>query len=135
MRKFSRRDKILCLFIGFIYTQMLHAFGKGYEYGLDGCDFDPQKAFEFYTQLVKDDSAWGNALLGDTFFLNELIESDDQRAYNYYRLGANNNDAYCFYRLALMNYYGVGTARNREMALHYKNRAIELGFSADSFSF
>lgn len=99
MRKFSRRDKILCLFIGFIYTQMLHAFGKGYEYGLDGCDFDPQKAFEFYTQLVKDDSAWGNALLGDMFFLNELIESDDQRAYNYYRLGANNNDAYCFYRL------------------------------------
>lgn len=117
-----------------INTEILSAVGQAYEKGL-GCKLDFEKAFKCYTTLSEKDPAWGYGMLGDMFFLNELIESDAERAYQYYVLGANNGSGYCCFRLALMNYYGAGTLKNEIKAIEYKAKAIKLGFKETDFNF
>lgn len=120
--------------VNHINKEILYAVGQAYEKGL-GCQLDFDKAFKYYMQLAKEDPAWGYGMLGDMFFLNELIESDEERAYSYYILGANNNSGYCCYRVALMNYYGVGTYKNETKAKEYKSKAIKYGIPASDFEF
>lgn len=117
-----------------IYREILFAIGQSYEKGL-GCKLDFDKSFKFYSKLADSDPAWGYGLLGDMFFLNELIETDAERAYQYYILGANNDSGYCCFRLALMNYYGAGTYKNKIKAKEYKAKAIKLGFKTTDFDF
>lgn len=86
-------------------------------------------------RLAEVEPAWGYGMLGDMFLLNELRETDAERAYQYYVLGANNVSSYCCFRLALMNYYGVGTYKNEIKAKEYKTKAIKLGFNVENFNF
>lgn len=117
-----------------IISERLSILGQLYEKGM-GVKLDVNKAFEYYNQLCEHDPAYGYGMLGDMFFLNELIETDSERAYKYYLLGANNDSAYCCFRLALMNYYGAGTSKNEIKAQEYKKKSIELGFNETYFDF
>ena len=117
-----------------IYSEMLYALGQSYENGLGG-NIDFEKAFDYYNKMIEFDPAWAYGLLGDMFFLNEFIKSDYERAYKYYLLGANNGNSYCYYRLSLMTYYGVGTYQNTSKAMEYKKEAIKLGESSSDFPF
>lgn len=117
-----------------INTEILFALGQSYENGL-GCKLDFEKAFKYYLKIADSNPAWGYGLLGDMFFLNELITTDAERAYQYYILGANNDSGYCCFRLALMNYYGTGTYQNEFKAKEYKAKAIKLGFKETDFNF
>lgn len=118
----------------YIISSRLAILGEIYEKGL-GVSLDFEKAFNYYNELCEYDPAWGYGMLGDMFFINELIKSDDERAYRYYILGANNDSGYCCFRLALMNHYGVGTYKNEVKAKEYKDKAIKLGFKATDFDF
>lgn len=109
-------------------------FGEICEKGL-GCRPDFEIAYDCYQQLIEYDPAWGYGMLGDMFFLNELIETDAEKAYKYYVLGANNDSGYCCFRLALMNYYGAGTYKNAIKAKEYKEKSIKLGFKPTDFDF
>ena len=120
--------------INYIYDDILASLGEIYEKGL-GHTVDFDKAYQYYTELSAYNPKWGYGMLGDMFFLNELIQENPQRAYQYYLLGANNNDGYCCFRLALMNYYGVGTNENEIKAQEYKEKAIKLGFKESDFKF
>lgn len=117
-----------------IYNEILFAIGQSHEKGL-GCKLDFGKAFKYYTKLTESNPAWGYGMLGDMFLLNELIETDAERAYQYYVLGANNDSGYCCFRLALMNYYGAGTYKNEVKAREYKAKALKMGFKATDFDF
>ena len=117
-----------------IHKEILFALGQSYEKGL-GCKLDFEKAFRYYSKITEYDPAWGYGLLGDMFFLNELMETDAERAYQYYILGANNNSGYCCFRLALMNYYGAGTFKNEIKAKEYKAKALKMGFKPTDFDF
>ncbi len=117
-----------------IRDDIFFALGQANENGM-GCKVNIDQALEYYTELAKDNPAWGYSMLGDVFLLNELIESNPELAYKYYLLGANNDSGYCCYRLALMNYYGVGTAKSTIKANEYKTKAIELGWSESDFKF
>lgn len=130
-------DKVLSAFnqgVNLINKEILCSVGEAYEKGL-GCQLDFDKAFKYYMELAKIEPAWGYGMLGDMFFLNDLIKSDEERAYSYYILGANNNSGYCCFRVALMNYYGVGTYKNETKAKEYKSKAIDLGIPAGDFKF
>lgn len=115
-------------------TEYLGRLGEICEKGL-GCRPDFEKAYDCYQQLIEYDPAWGYGMLGDMFFLNELIETDAEKAYKYYVLGANNDSGYCCFRLALMNYYGAGTYTNAIKAKEYKEKSIKLGFKPTDFDF
>lgn len=115
-------------------SEFFGRIGELYEKGL-GCRPDFNAAYDYYQQLIDIDPAWGYGMLGDMFFLNELIETDAERAYQYYVLGANNDSGYCCFRLALMNYYGVGTSKNEIKAKEYKAIAMKKGFKAEDFQF
>lgn len=117
-----------------ISNEILCAVGQCYEQGL-GCKLDFNLAFKYYNKLVEHDPSWGYGMLGDMFFLNQLIETDAERAYQYYVLGANNDSGYCCFRLALMNYYGVGTYKNEIKAKEYKAKALKHGFKQEDFQF
>lgn len=117
-----------------IDREILSLVGQSYENGL-GCALDFNKAYNYYMRLAEIDPGWGYGMLGDMFFLNELIETDAERAYQYYVLGANNDSGYCCFRLALMNYYGVGTYKNAIKAKEYKEKSIKLGFKLTDFDF
>lgn len=117
-----------------IDSEILSLVGQSYEKGL-GCSLDFNKAYNYYKRLAEIEPAWGYGMLGDMFFLNELIETDAERAYQYYVLGANNDSGYCCFRLALMNYYGVGTSKNEIKAKEYKATAMKKGFKAEDFQF
>lgn len=118
-----------------IYDEVLVALGQMYENGL-GCKPDFDKAYVTYTKLADVDPALGYGCLGDLFFLNELVQSDSKRAYQYYVLGANNNSSYCCYRLALMYYYGEGADENHVRANEYKQKAIKSGdYTSADFKF
>ena len=114
-----------------VYYMML---GQIYENGL-ACEPDFNKAFDYYTKLIEYDSGWAYGLLGDMFYLNDLIKEDPEIAYKYYLLGANNDDGYCCFRVALMNYYGSGTDENESLANKYKEKAVKLGIKESEFNF
>lgn len=122
------------LFSDYLKSEFFARIGELYEKGL-GCRPDFNAAYDYYQQLIDIDPAWGYGMLGDMFFLNELIETDAERAYKYYVLGANNDGGYCYFRLALMNYYGVGTSKNEIKAKEYKAKAMTKGFKAEDFQF
>ena len=117
-----------------IGEELLFAMGEIYEKGL-GIAPSFEKAFEYYSLLAESNPAWGYEAIGDLLFLNELYSNDSELAYQYYVLGANNGSPYCAYRLALMNYYGVGTVKNTVKANEYKYQAISGGIAVTAFNF
>lgn len=142
---FNKKDYSIALNrLGFVNPNHLHRSdlksqyyfikGQTYENGL-GCNPDFNKAFESYEKMIDYDAGWAYGFLGDMFYLNELIEEDPLTAYKYYVLGANNENGYCCFRVALMNYYGEGTPENKYKANEYKEKAIKLGFKESDFKF
>lgn len=117
-----------------ISSELLAIMGDVYANGL-GVTPDFDKAFNYYSRLAEIDPSWGNGAIGDLFFINELFKGNAELAYHYYLLGANNESPYCIFRLALMNYYGVGTVKNAVKANDFKKKAIKGGIPASDFSF
>lgn len=105
--------------------------GEIYEKGL-GCTPNYDKAYECYQGLVKHNSRWGYACLGD-FFSNNLCEYKNyETAFKYYTLGANNDSGYCCAQLALFYKYGIATQQSDSMAQTYKQKAQSLGMDVSN---
>jgi clan AA aspartic protease (TIGR02281 family) len=118
-----------------INSAILLILGDCYEHGR-GTQMDLDLATTCYLKLVDSNPSLGYASLGDMLFINELVKSEPEQAYQCYLLGANNGSSYCAFRLALMNYYGVGTNENHIKAAEYKKQAIASGdFSSSDFQF
>lgn len=117
-----------------IYDDVLADLGQCYENGLS-CPVNVDLAFQCYKRVIDINPGYGNALLGD-LFLSDNVEKNPEVAYQYYLAGANNGNSYCYFRLALMNLYGVGTEQNSTKAKQYKMKAIESGdYSSTDFDF
>lgn len=69
-------------YTSFLKSEYYGILGELYEKGL-GCRPDFEKAYDCYQELIEYAPAWGYGMLGDMFFINELIETDEKRAYQY----------------------------------------------------
>lgn len=102
---------------------------------MDGLGTSPNlsKAYDYFTMLAEKDAGWGNACLGD-LHLSPLLETKDYiSAYNFFLLGANNDNGYCCYQVALLHKYGLGTYQSDTMARQYLRKAQDLGFDTSGF--
>lgn len=101
-------------------------FGMIYLNGF-GTAPDLAKAFDHLSILAEKDAGWGNSCLGD-YYSHELQDNPDyERAYKHYKIGANNDDGYCYYRLAVFHKYGIGTYKSAEQSNKYKQEAKSRG--------
>lgn len=102
---------------------------------MDGLGTSPNllKAYDYFSTLAEKDAGWGNACLGDLHLSPFLEEKDFKSAYNFFLIGANNDDGYCCYQVALLHKYGLGTYQSDTMARQYLRKAQDLGFDTSGF--
>lgn len=102
---------------------------------MDGLGTSPNlsKAYDYFAILAEKDAGWGNACLGD-LQLSPFRETIDYKsAYYFFLLGANNNDGYSCYQVALLHKYGLGTYQSDTRARQFLRKAQDLGYDISGF--
>ncbi len=107
-------------------AQYYGLLGDIFERGL-GCTPSFENAQDCYEKLIQFDAGWGYACLGD-LFLNTMFEKKNyETALKYFTIGANNDNGYCYLKLAQLYKYGLGTYQSDALAESYKQEAAKRG--------
>eukprot|EP01080_Neovahlkampfia_damariscottae_P000203 gene203-4449_t len=89
--------------------------------------------FEQYFECLLKSSQKG--YIKATIELAEYYKSikNFKKSFNYFQIGANQNDAHCQYQLGMMYYYGEGVEQNDDKSLEYFKLSANQEFTESEF--
>lgn len=106
----------------------MYAIGLFYQKGLNPCEHDAQKAFEYFKKSADNGLPAGMRALGYCYIFGEGVLKNNDYGLKLLLKAANHNDPEALAFLGDCYYYGnYGVERSYEKAFEYFQRASELG--------
>lgn len=94
----------------------------------DVCD-DEEEAFRLLKKSADLGYAEAQCLIGQFYYLGEIVDEDDEQAYNYYKKAAEQNNAEAQYWMGELYYNGYGVKEDESEAVKWYRKSANNGFA------
>lgn len=94
----------------------------------DVCD-DEEEAFRLLKKSADLGYAEAQCLIGQFYYLGEIVDEDDEQAYNYFKKAAEQNNAEAQYWMGELYYNGYGVKEDESEAVKWYRKSANNGFA------